>query len=199
MVHASERDRADVVAKRAAWSASQADMDRSALIFLDESGVNIAMTRRYGRAKNKQRVIDSAPLNTPKSTTIVSSIRLDGTQVPLHLSGALKGDSFLSYIRDNLVPTLHNQDIVIMDNLRCHKVEGVKDAIEKTGAHLLYVPPYSPDFNPIEMMWSKLKSILRKWKPRTVEALLDALPKAFAFVSINDISAWFTEAGYSHS
>lgn len=199
MVHASERDRADVVAKRADWRALQADMDRSALIFLDESGVNIAMTRRYGRAKNKQRVVDSAPLNTPKSTTIVSSVRLDGTQVPHYLSGALKGDSFLSYIQNELAPTLHDHDIVIMDNLRCHKVDGVKAAIEATGAHLLYLPPYSPDFNPIEMLWSKLKSILRKWKLRTVEALLAALPDAFALISIRDISGWFTEAGYSRS
>lgn len=199
MVHASERDRADVVEKRAAWSVSQENMDRNTLIFLDESGVNIDMTRRYGRAKNKQRVVDSAPLNTPKSTTIVSSIRLDGTQVPHYLSGALKGDSFLRYIQEELVPTLHEHDIVIMDNLRCHKVDGIKDAIEEVGAQILYLPPYSPDFNPIEMLWSKLKSILRKWKLHTVDALRAALPEAFALISLDDILGWFTASGYSHS
>ena len=177
----------------------QRTMHAASLVFLDESGVNTNLTRRYGRAKGKARVKDSAPLNTPKTTTIVSSVRLDGTTVPKFLSGAMNGSMFLDYIQHELVPSLHDGDLVIMDNLRCHKVQGVKEAIQQAGAHLLYLPPYSPDFNPIEMMWSKLKAILRKVKARTVSLLLGALPKAFQAVSVKDISGWFRESGYSPS
>jgi len=98
--------------------------------------------------------------------------------------------------KHDLVPALHAGDLVIMDNLRCHKVKGVKEAIQQAGAQALYLPPYSPDFNPIEMMWSKLKAVLRKVKARTVDSLLDALPKAFMAVSVSDICGWFREAGY---
>lgn len=149
MVHASERDRADVKAKRTVRSKMQCTMRAASLVFLDESGVNTNLTRRYGRAQGKERVKDSAPLNTPKTTTIVSSVRLDGTTVPKFLSGAMNGSMFLDYIQNELVPSLHAGDLVIMDNLRCHKVKGVGEAIQRTGAQLLYLPPYSPDFNPI--------------------------------------------------
>ena len=199
MVHASEQDRADVKAKRTEWSRMQHTMHAASLVFLDESGVNTNLTRRYGRAKGKARVKDSAPLNTPKATTIVSSVRLDGTTVPKFLSGAMNGSMFLDYIQHELVPSLHAGDLIIMDNLRCHKVNGVKEAIQRTGAQLLYLPPYSPDFNPIEMMWSKLKAILRKVKARTVDSLLAALPRAFQAISVCDITSWFRESGYSLS
>jgi transposase len=199
MIHASERDRADVKAKRTVWSKMQCTMRAASLVFLDESGVNTNLTRRYGRAQGKERVKDSAPLNTPKTTTIVSSVRLDGATIPKFLSGSMNGSMFLDYIQNELVPSLHAGDLVIMDNLRCHKVKGVKEAIQQTGAQLFYLPPYSPDFNPIEMMWSKLKAILRKVKARTVDSLLEALPKAFQAVSINDITGWFLESGYSLS
>jgi len=199
MVHASERDRADVKAKRAIWSKMQHTMHAASLIFLDESGVNTNLTRRYGRAKGKERVKDSAPLNTPKTTTILSSVRIDGTTVAKFFTGTMNGDLFLDYIQHDLVPSLHAGDLVIMDNLRCHKVKGVKEAIQQAGAQALYLPPYSPDFNPIEMMWSKLKAILRKVKARTVDSLLDALPKAFKAVSVSDICGWFRQTGYSLS
>lgn len=174
-------------------------MDAAALVFLDESGVNTDMTRRYGRSKGKARVTEAAPLNTPKTTTLLSSVRADGTTVRRFLAGALNGEQFLTYIREELAPSLHAGDLVIMDNLRCHKVKGVREAIEAVGAQLLYLPPYSPDFNPIEMMWSKIKAILRKTKARTAAALLDALPVAFDEVSINDVKGWFIESGYSLS
>lgn len=185
--------------KRTDWIEQQSTMNVASLVFLDESGVNINLTRRYGRAKGKERVRDSAPLNTPKATTILSSVRADGTTVAKFFSGSMNGDLFLDYIQNDLVPTLHDGDIIIMDNLRCHKVDGVKEAIEKVGAQALYLPPYSPDFNPIEMMWSKIKAILRKAKARTVDALVSALPYAFDVVSVNDIKGWFQESGYSLS
>ena len=199
MVHASERDRADVKAKRVIWSGMQSTMDAASLVFLDESGVNTNLTRRYGRSKGKRRVMDSAPLNTPKTTTILSSVRADGTTIRNIFSEALNGEIFLKYIKENLVPSLHSGDFVIMDNLRCHKVQGVKEAIESVGAFVMYLPPYSPDFNPIEMMWSKIKAVLRKLKARTVDALLSALPYAFSAVSTDDIRGWFIAAGYSQS
>lgn len=155
------------------------------------------MTRRYARAKNGERANDHIPLNTGKTTTIVSSIRTDGTTVPMLLSGALNGEKFKVYIEQYLAPTLHHGDIVVMDNLRCHKVAGITQAIENVGAHVLSLPPYSPDLNPIEQMWSKIKAFLRKVKARSQELLLDALPDAFASISIQDIIGWFYHDGYS--
>ena len=155
------------------------------------------MTRRYARAKNGERANDHTPLNTGKTTTIVSSIRTDGTTVPMLLSGALNGEKFKVYIEQYLAPTLHHGDIVVMDNLRCHKVAGITQAIENVGAHVLFLPPYSPDLNPIEQMWSKIKAFLRKVKARSQELLLDALPDAFASISIQDIIGWFYHDGYS--
>jgi transposase len=197
MVHASERNRPDVIKKRDVWKEQQSAMDASSLVFLDESGVNTNLTRRYGRARGKQRVKDSVPLNKPKTTTILSSVRAEGKTVRKFFSGALNGDIFLKYIQEDLAPTLHKGDLVVMDNLRCHKVEGVIEAIEEVSAHVLYLPPYSPDFNPIEMMWSKIKAILRKVKARTVDTLISVLPYAFDAVCVNDIKGWFQESGYS--
>jgi transposase len=188
-----------VKAKRAAWIEMQDTLDAASLVFLDESGVNTNLTRRYGRSKGKPRVTDSTPLNTPQTTTLLSSVRADGTTVRKFLSGALKGEIFLQYIREDLVPSLHPGDFVIMDNLRCHKVQGVKEAVESVGAFVLYLPPYGPDFNPIEMMWSKIKAVLRKLNARTVEILLADLPYAFNAVSTDDIHNWFLTAGYSQS
>lgn len=163
------------------------------LVFIDESGVNIDMTRIYGRARGKERVNDYVPLNTQKNTTLLSSIRLEQTLAKTVFTGALNGDIFLDYIRNILVPTLHEGDIVVMDNLRCHKV---KEAIESVGAFVVYLPPYSPDFNPIEMMWSKIKSLLRKWKARSADLLDNAIENAFKEITADDILGWFFKTGY---
>ena len=132
-------------------------------------GVNINLTRRYGRAIGKERVYDYAPLNTPKSTTMPSCIRMDGTMIYHEFSEAVNREHFLNYVSNYLAPSLHPGDIVIMDNLCTHKVDGVQQAIQSAGAQVLYLPLYSPDFNPIKMLSSKIKSILRKCKARTVE------------------------------
>ena len=154
------------------------------------------MTRIYGRAKGKKRVYDYVPAKRIKRTTLLSSVRLDGTIVKKVFQGALNGKIFLDYIKNTLVPTLHKGDIVVMDNLSCHKVKGVKEAIESVKASVLYLPPYSPDFNPIEMMWSKIKSLLRKWKARTSDMLDFFLIKAFSSVTTENIQHWFSECGY---
>ena len=159
-------------------------MKKGKLVFLDESGVNINMTRFYGRAKGKKRVYDYVPAKRTKCTTLLSSVRLDGTIVKKIFQGALNGKIFLDYIKNILVPTLHE------------KVKGVKEAIESVKASVLYLPPYSPDFNPIEMMWSKIKSLLRKWKARTSDMLDFFIHKAFSSVTIKNIRHWFSECGY---
>lgn len=171
-------------------------MKKRKIIFLDESGVNTNMTRHYGRAKGKKRVYDDVPAKRIKRTTLLSSVRLDGTIAKKVFQGALTGKIFLDYIQNILVPTLNKGDIVIMDNLSCHKLKGVADAIESTGASVLYLPPYSPDLNPIEMMWSKIKLLLRKWKARSSEVLNQFIEKAFATVTTENIDHWFSACGY---
>lgn len=199
MIHASEQNRPDIARRREAWNKAQKRMDIHSLVFLDETGVNIDMVRRYGRAKGRKRVYDHTPQNKPESITILSSIRLDGSMASAWFSGALTGQLFLEYIRTTLVPTLRNGDIVVMDNLQCHKVSGVKEAIESAGATVCYLPPYSPDLNPIEMLWSKLKSVFRTLKLRLRDSLFSAIPLSFKTVSLSDIAGWFDYAGYSLS
>ena len=129
-------------------------------------------------------------------TTVLSSVRMDGTIVPCVFEDALNGDIFKEYIRQFLVPTLKSGDIVVMDNLSSHKVDGVVGMIEAAGAQVKFLPPYSPDFNPIELMWSKMKTILRKLKIRAKELLDDAIAAALDSVSVPDIVNWFAHDGY---
>lgn len=183
--------------KRETWGDITEAIPFEHLVFLDESGVNTNMSRRYARALGGERACDAIPLNKGVSTTILSSVRADGTTVPMTFSGAVNRERFKEYLREYLAPTLREGDVVIMDNLPCHKVEGVKSIIEQAGATVLYLPPYSPDLNPIEMMWSKIKSFLRMLKARTLDALLAAIPLAFASVRVSDILGWFAASGYS--
>jgi transposase len=171
-------------------------MDAGKLVFLDESGVNTGMTRLYGRGELGARVVDYVPDVRFERTSVLSSVRLDGELVPLVFEGALNGELFKGYVSEFLVPTLREGDIVIMDNLTSHKVEGVAGLIMAAGAGVVYLPPYSPDLNPIEMMWSKVKAHLRKAKARTRQALDDAIAAALCLVSQTDISGWFAKDGY---
>ena len=167
------------------------------LVFLDETGINTGMTRLYGRASSDERVVDYTPDIRFERTTVLSSIRASGEMTPLVFEGALDGELFIKYIVECLVPELKKGDIVIMDNLSSHKVEGVIEPIIAAGATVRYLPPYSPDLNPIEMMWSKIKAYLRKLKARTKEALEQALAEALDSISRTDVLAWFAEYGYS--
>ena len=167
MVHASEQKRPDIKLQHEKWKEISKTLDVSKLVFLDESGVNINLTRRYGCAIGKEHVHNYTPLNTPKSTTMLSSICIDGTMIYKEFSGAVNLEYFLDYMTNSLTPPLYSGNIVIIDNLCTHKVNGVQQTIQSVGVQVLYLPPYSPDFNPIEMLWSKIKSILRKWKART--------------------------------
>lgn len=183
-------------AKREEWSGFAKKTQASHLVFLDESGVNINMARRYGRGKGGRRVVDHTPLNTPKSTTILSSICLDGRLAFTTFQGGTTGDKFLTYLRDVLIPTLRPGDIVVMDNLRTHHIQAVSDLLRSAGAQVLYLPAYSPDLNPIEKLWSKVKAILRKLRIRSLDALDAAIRFALDQVSTDDCAGWFSCAGY---
>lgn len=155
------------------------------------------MTRLYGRAASYERVVEAVPDVRFHRTTILSSVRLDGTMIPVTFTGALNGDIFRAYVEQMLAPSLRQGDIVVMDNLSSHKVKGISEAIEAVGAQILFLPPYSPDLNPIELLWSKLKAILRRLKVRAIDRLYDAIAFAFDCVSVSDISGWFSHDGYA--
>ncbi len=184
----------DVQQKRREWKETVTPDMAEHLVFLDESGVNTDLTRLYGRAPSSQRVADHAPLNTPQITTVLSSVRLNGEKAFTTYQGGTTGERFVNYLKETLLPTLRPGDIVVMDNMRSHHVKAVREVLETAGMKVLYLPPYSPDFNPIEKMWSKFKSILRTWKPRTLNALSLAIPKALSFISPSDCSHWFADA-----
>ena len=141
-------------------------------------------------------MVDHAPLNTPKPTTILSSVRLDGEIAFTIFQGGTTGDKFPTYLKDVLIPTLRPGDIVVMDNLRTHHIQAVSELLHGAGADVLYLPPYSPDLNPIEKLWAKMKAILRKLCVRSLDVLDDAIRFALNCVSADDCSGWFRSAGY---
>lgn len=167
------------------------------LKFIDESGVNLAMTRRYGRAPKGARVIDAVPQNHGPNVTMLGALGLHGIDAVMTVEGATDTEVFLAYLEHVLAPTLRPGDIVVMDNLRAHKVGGVQPIIEGRGAHLLYLPPYSPDLSPIEHCWSKLKTALRAAKARTREALDTAITHALTTITTSDAHHWFANCGYA--
>lgn len=186
----------DVQEKRREWKETITPEMVEHLVFLDESGVNTDLTRLYGRAPSSQRAVDHTPLNTPRTTTVLSSIRLDGEKAFTTYQGGTTGERFVQYLKETLLPTLRPGDIVVMDNMRSHHVKAVREILEAKGRKVLYLPPYSPDLNPIEKMWSKMKAILRKWKIRSLDQLPDAIQKALACVSQLDCLHWFLASDY---
>ena len=166
-------------------------------MFVDESGANTKMTRLYGRSPVGQRLVSRVPHGHYQTRTLIAAVRLRGPRAPWVFEGAMDGEMFLAWVRQGLAPTLQPQDVVIMDNLATHKVAGVCQAIEAVGARLLYLPPYSPDFNPIENLWSKIKHIRRSLSPRTAGELLEAVALAFAAISTADCHGFFLHAKYA--
>jgi transposase len=165
-------------------------------VFIDETGASTKMARRCGRSPRGERCVASVPHGHWKTTTFVGGLRLDGMSAPMVLDGAMDGPAFLAYIKQGLAPTLQPGDIVIMDNLPAHKPIAVREAIEAVGARLCYLPPYSPDLNPIEMAFSKLKALLKKAAARTVEALQDAIADALSQFSPEECTNFFLAAGH---
>ena len=197
MIHAAEQDRPDVQARRAWWRAEVCGLDMRRLVFLDETGVSTKMARRYGRARRGKRVVGKVPHGHWKTTTFLAALRHSGLSAPLVIDGPINGELFLAYVRQQLVPTLRSGDIVIMDNLAAHKNAGVRQAIESCGAQLLYLPPYNPDFNPIELLFAKLKWLLRSAATRTVTDLWDRLGKLMDRFAPNECRNYFRHCGYA--
>jgi len=180
------------------WQNTQTSMNHAKLVFIDESGAKTNMTRLYGRAKAGARAFDDTPAGHWCTTTMISSMRLDGSTACMVVDGATTTDIFKAYVEHILLPTLHAGDIVVLDNLSAHKSKEVRDLIESVGAELWFLPPYSPDLNPIEKMWSKIKAILRTIKARTVESLINAIAKALDSVTAHDAKEWFKSGGYTN-
>jgi transposase len=169
-------------------------LDLKRLKFIDEFGVNLAMTRLYGRAPRGGRVVGSAPQNYGSNIRMLASLGASGLGALMTVNGATDGDAFRVYVEEVLCPTFRREDIVVMDNLGAHNVSGVREAIERRGAKLIYLPPYSPDLSPIEKCWSRIKSVLRGIGAR--EALEAAIKQAIGTITESDALAWFAHCGY---
>jgi transposase len=185
-----------VAARRAAWQVLQPEIDVDRLVFIDETGASTKMARLYGRAPRGERCVAPIPHGHWQTTTFVGALRATGMTAPMVLDGAMDGAAFELYVREMLVPTLGSGDIVVMDNLPAHKPSRIRVAIEAAGAQLMYLPPYSPDLNPIEMAFAKLKAALRKAAARSLQALWTAIADALTTFTPQDCSNFFAAAGY---
>jgi len=188
-----------VAQKRKRWAQDQSGLDIDQLVFIDESGAKTNMTRLRGRALGGRRVVDTVPCGHWNSTTMLGSLRWDGSTTCMMIEGGTTGEVFREYVRQVLAPSLRPGDIVIADNLSSHKDPVSEALIEACGATLRFLPPYSPDFNPIEQLWSKVKQHLRSAKARTPESLSDAIAQAMESISAQDAEGWFFLCGYTTS
>jgi transposase len=195
-VVASEQQRADIAAERDQWHAWQKSCDLSKLVFLDETGVTTDMLRRYGRALGGARCMDSAPAGHWKTLTFIAGLRADRLTAPWCVDQAINGEAFKEYLRSQLGPTLKPGDIVICDNLPAHKVAEVEAIIAAHGATLKYLPPYSPDLNPIEQVFAKVKALLRQAAERTVDQLWQTLGRLLDEIQAEECRNYFKNAGY---
>jgi transposase len=196
-VRASEHARPDIAAARQQWQTAAPTWDPAHLVFLDETGVTTNLLRRYGRGLRGDRVGDHAPLSRWQTSTFIAGLRVTGLTAPGVIDGAMDGDSFLAYVAQILVPTLVPGDIVIADNLAAHHVEGVQPLIEAAGATLRYLPPYSPDLNPIEQCFAKLKGLVRAARCRSIETLWPLLGECVPRFAPTECRNYFRHCGYS--
>ena len=173
-------------------------MNPERLVFIDETGAATDMARRYGRCPRGQRLVASVPWGHWKTTTFVAALRVEGITAPCVFDGPMDGPCFRAYIEQFVVPILRPGDIVVTDNLPSHKVVGIREAIEAAGAELRYLPPYSPDLNPIEQFFAKLKALLRKAAARTIDALFAAIADALTAVSPQECQNYLANQGYRH-
>jgi len=194
--HALEQDRPDILKRRRDWFEGQLDLDPAKLVFIDETGLSTKMARLRGRAPRGERCRAGVPHGHWKTTTFTGALRLTGMTAPFVYDGAMNGTVFLAYVDQVLVPTLSEGDVVVMDNLPAHKAAGIRDAIEAAGARLLYLPPYSPDFNPIENAFSKLKALMRAKAERTIAGLWDAVGAVLECFTPDECENYFKAAGY---
>jgi transposase len=195
-LHAQERDREANQQRREQFLDDMGALPLERLIFLDESGVSTQMTRGWARAARGERITEAIPQGHWKILTMVGAMSVRGMEAVMTVESATDGDVFLAYLEQVLCPKLKPGDVVILDNLSAHKIPDVRPLIEAAGAILFYLPPYSPDLNPIEKAWSKLKQFLRTAKARTSEALDQAIAEALKTITSADAAAWFRHCGY---
>jgi transposase len=198
-VHASEQERPDVAAARVAWQADQPGLDPRRLVFIDETGTSTNMARLRGRGKRGRRVVGRVPWGHWKVLTFVAGLRHDGITAPFVIDCAMTRAIFVEYLRQCLIPTLQPGDIVVMDNLPAHKGGTVRQIIEAAGAELRYLPAYSPDLNPIEQGFSKLKAHLRKAQERTIDTLWQRIGKLLDLFQPQECANFFANAGYART
>jgi len=198
-VRAQEQLDPELLSQRQEWSEWMGAVDPDRFVFLDESHAKTTMTRRYGRAPRGERVVDHVPAGKYHATTMLGALRHDGTIAAMVYEGGTDVAVMEAFAAGDLRRILRPREIVVMDNLSAHKDAKVIAAIESAGAIVCFLPPYSPDLNPIEAMWSKVKEILRSLKARTAEALLDAIGEALRAVTTTDAEGWFAHCGYGNT
>jgi len=196
-LHASEQQRPDVQARRADWCARRSHLPADKLVFIDETSLKTNLIRMYGRARRGERVVDYAPHGHWKTTTLVSALRSHELTAPMVIDGALDGSLFLAYVEQVLLPTLRSGDVVVLDNLSSHKSKRVQELIESARASVAYLPPYSPDLNPIEQAFSKLKWLLRSAAERTAEGLWNRVGQLLADFSPQECRRYLQHCGYT--
>ena len=194
--HAAEQDRPDILSRREAWFEGQIDLDPQRLVFVDESWASTNMARRYGRCPRGERLRMAVPHGHWKTTTLIAGMRSTGVVAPFVIDSPVNRIIFEAWVEQALVPELRPGDIVVMDNLSSHKGPAVREMIEAAGARLLYLPPYSPDFNPIENLFAKLKALLRREAPRTLDTLWSAIGRILHLVTPRECQNMFAAAGY---
>lgn len=195
-LRASEQRREDVRLERWLFERHRGALQSKRLVFLDESGVNLSLTRRYAWARGGGRAYAYAPVNRGVNVTLIAAMSLEGLLAPMQVNLATTGDVFLAYLDQVLCRVLKPGQIVLMDNLPAHKVKGVRERIEAVGAELMYLPRYSPEYNPVEQLWSKLKGWLRRVSARTTETLDASIAEAFEQITAEDAQGWFRHCGY---
>lgn len=195
--HAAEQDRPDVALARECWKSGQISLDPRRLVFVDETGTNTRMGRAYGRCPRGRRLVGKVPWGHWKTTTFTAGLRCDGIIAPFVLDGAMNRDAFEAYVEKVLAPTLSEGDMVVIDNLSVHKSKRARKLIEARGARLVFLPPYSPDLNPIELAFAKLKALLRKAAERTVGALWERIGQTLDAFTPQECANYFQHAGYA--
>ena len=196
-VVAGERDRPDVARRRAQWAKYQTKIDLKRLVFIDETWTKTNMAPLRGWGPCGKRIIAKVPYGHWNTTTFVAALRCDGIEAPWLLEGPIDGESFQTYVEKVLVPTLRPGDIVILDNLGSHKGKVVRQLIRGAGAKLLFLPKYSPDLNPIEQVFAKLKHLLRKAAARTIESICAAIGQLLGSFTPEECANYFRNSGYT--
>ena len=193
---AIEQDREDVARMRVDWRSSQETVDPERLIFLDETSLKTDFTRIRGWAEGGKRLVEAIPGGKWNTNTLVQAIALDGTRAAMVLDGPIDGSSFAGFCEWLLAPSLHPGDLVVLDNLSSHKSVAASQVVEAVGARFIYLPPYSPDLNPIENIFSKFKQLIRALRPRSFKEIVEATARILPAITLDDIESVFTHCGY---